>query len=128
MKRQFYFLALLALAGVFAVAQNMPRQQQEPRQNPSMPQTQQQPPTADQDKTSTASAADVQSEIQAAIQKEPTLSTASINVHVTGKNVELSGTVPNRDAKNTAEQIAKVHSGGLGVKNHLKVGEGNPYP
>jgi osmotically-inducible protein OsmY len=43
-------------------------------------------------------------------------------VQVTDKNVELSGTVPNRDAKDKAEQIAKAHAGGLGVKNHLKVG------
>lgn len=45
-----------------------------------------------------------------------------INVQVTGKNVELSGTVPSKDAKDKAEQIARSHAGGLGVKNHLKVG------
>jgi osmotically-inducible protein OsmY len=42
-------------------------------------------------------------------------------VQVSGKNVELSGTVPSKDAKDKAEQIAKAHAGGLAVKSHLKV-------
>jgi osmotically-inducible protein OsmY len=118
MKRHSYILALLALAGVFAMAQNMPRQK-DPQQG--TPSTQQQP-TSDQDKASTANTADVQKDIQSALQQEPTLATANINVQVTGKNVELSGTVPSKDAKDKAEQIARSHAGGLGVKNHLKVG------
>ena len=123
MKRHFYILALLALAGVFAVAQDMPRQndpQQQPQQQ-RMPSTQQQP-TADQNRASAANTADVQNDIQSALQKEPTLATANINVQVTDKNVELSGTVPSKDAKDKAEQIAKSHAGGLGIKNKLKVG------
>ena len=114
--RAFSTLALLALAGVFAVAQYTPPQR--PPQS-DMPQTQQ-----DQSKTAT-STGDVQGEIQAALQKEPTLASSNINVQVTGQNVELSGTVPNRDAKDTAEQIAKAHAGSLGVKNKLKVGGGS---
>lgn len=125
MKRNSYILALLALAGVFAVAQNMP-----PQKNPQqrVPPTQQQPTSdqnrvpADQNTAPAANTADVQNDIQSALQKEPTLATANINVQVTGKNVELSGTVPSKDAKDKAEQIAKAHAGGLGVKNHLKVG------
>jgi osmotically-inducible protein OsmY len=111
MKRYFYSLAVLALAGVFAAAQDMPRQKDDPQQRtPSS--TQQQP---------MASAGDVQKDIQSALQQEPTLATANINVQVTAKNVELSGTVPSKDAKDKAEQIAKSHAGGLAVKNNLKV-------
>ena len=117
MTRQSYILALLALAGAFAVAQNMPQQENPQR----MPPTQQQP-ASDQKKMPAATTADLQNDIQTALQKEPTLATANINVQVTDKNVELSGTVPNRDAKDKAEQIAKAHAGGLAVKNHLKVG------
>jgi BON domain-containing protein len=65
---------------------------------------------------------DVQNTIQSAIQKDPTLSSANITVDVkNGKAVELTGTVPNKDAKATAERIAKENAGGLKVKNHLKV-------
>jgi BON domain-containing protein len=65
---------------------------------------------------------DVQNTIQSAIQKDPSLSSASITVDVkNGKSVELTGTVPSKDAKMTAERIAKENSGGLKVKNHLKV-------
>jgi hypothetical protein len=69
-----------------------------------------------------AATGDVQNTIQSAIQKDPTLASASITVEVkNGKSVELSGTVPNKDAKDAAERIAKENAGGLKVKNHLKV-------
>ena len=69
-----------------------------------------------------AATGDVQSNIQSAIQKDPTLASANITVDVKdGKKVELNGTVPNKDAKDAAERIAKENSGGLKVKNHLKV-------
>src|SRR5262249_49705493 len=69
-----------------------------------------------------AATGDVQSTIQSAIQKDPTLASANITVDVkNGKQVELNGTVPNKDAKEAAERIAKENSGGLKVKNHLKV-------
>lgn len=65
---------------------------------------------------------DVQGTIQSALQKDPTLSTASVNVVVNaGKSVELTGTVPNKDAKDSAERIAKENAGGLKIKNHLKI-------
>jgi osmotically-inducible protein OsmY len=118
MKRHFYILAVLALAGLFAAAQDMPRQKDDPQQK--TPSTQQQP-ASDQDKAAMANTGDVQKDIQSALQQEPTLATANINVQVSGKNVELSGTVPSKDAKDKAEQIAKSHAGGLAVKSHLKV-------
>ena len=112
MKNHFYKLALIvALTSGFALAQTM----QNP---PAVPQTQQ-PSTADQSKPTATSTANVQSDIQSALQKDPSL--ASISVLVSDTGVELSGTVPTKDAKDAAEQIAKSHSGGLEVKNNIKV-------
>ena len=119
MKRHFLIAGLLALASSFALAQNTP-QQNDPQQS-TMPQTQQQPSTADQDRSATASTGDAQSDIQAALQKDPTLASSNINVQVSGTTVELSGTAPSEQAKEDAEQITKAHSGGMTVKNHLKV-------
>ena len=125
MKRHFLIAGLLALAASFAIAQNMPRQQDS--QQSTAPQTQQ-PSTADQDKSATASTGDAQSDIQAALQKDPTLAGSNINVQVSGKTVQLSGTVSSKEAKADAEQIAKAHASGMTVKNHLKVVGGNPAP
>ncbi len=86
--------------------------QQTPDQN-KMPQS---------DAAPAAANGDVQNTIQSALQKDPTLSTASVNVVVNaGKSVELTGTVPNKDAKDSAERIAKENAGGLKIKNHLKI-------
>ncbi|MBZ5504012.1 MAG: BON domain-containing protein [Acidobacteriia bacterium] len=68
-----------------------------------------------------AATGDVQSNIQSALQKDPTLATANVTVAVSGKTVMLTGTVPNKDAKDAAERIAKENSGGMKVKSHLKV-------
>ena len=91
---------------------------------PEKPDTQ----TPDQNKMPQSDAApaaangDVQSTIQSAIQKDPSLASANVTVDVkNGKAVELTGTVPSKDAKDAAERIAKENSGGLKVKNHLKV-------
>jgi hypothetical protein len=69
-----------------------------------------------------AATGDVSSTIQSAIQKDPSLASANVTVDVkNGKAVELNGTVPTKDAKDAAERIAKENSGGLKVRNHLKV-------
>jgi len=69
-----------------------------------------------------ASNSDVQANIQSAIQKDPTLASANVTVDVkNGKSVDLSGTVPSKDAKDSAERIALENAGGMKVKNHLKV-------
>ena len=97
-----------------------------------LPNTDQKKPdaqTPDQNKLPQSDAApaagatgDVQSTIQSAIQKDPSLASANVTVDVkNGKSVELTGTVPSKDAKEAAERIAKENSGGLKVKNHLKV-------
>lgn len=106
-----------------------PDQSKNPEQLPNTDQKKPDAQTPDQNKLPQSDAApaaaatgDVQSAIQAAIQKDPSLASANVTVDVkNGKSVELSGTVPSKDAKEAAERIAKENSGGLKVKNHLKV-------
>jgi osmotically-inducible protein OsmY len=119
--KHLYSLALLLMIGIFAMAQNTPGQRQQ-QDRPGMPPSQQ-PPTSDQSTAPMSNTGDVQKDIQTALQKEPTLANANIQVEVKGNNVELSGTVPTRDAKDNAEQIARAHSGGMEVKNNIKVSE-----
>lgn len=150
--RNFNKLALIVVLGSgFAIAQSTPTspstapstapsstsQPSTPDQQPStapaqqLPNTDQKKPdtqTPDQNKMPQSDAApaaatgDVQSTIQSAIQKDPSLASANVTVDVkAGKSVDLTGTVPSKDAKDAAERIAKENSGGLKVKNHLKV-------
>jgi len=103
-------MLVMALGSSFALAQNMPRQQD--------PQTQKAP----------AATTDVQGDIQSAIQKDPTLASSNVNVQVTSTNVVLTGTAQSQAAKDAAEQIAKSKSGGLPVKNNIKVSSGGENP
>lgn len=151
MRQHFYKLAMIVVLGSgFAIAQSTPQQQPaSPSTQPSS--TDQQPSTAPADQSKTpdstlpntdqnkdnqgaqkmpqsdaapaaAASGDVQGNIQSAIQKDPTLASSSITVDVkNGKEVDLSGTVPSKDAKDAAERIAKENAGGLKVKNHIKV-------
>jgi hypothetical protein len=114
------FMMILSLGSGFALAQSMPRQPYPQQPPPGMPDTQP-GPTGVQTSIPPADIAAVQKNIETAFQQDPTLASSSINVSVTQKDVELTGTVPNKDAKKTAEQIAKAHAGGLDIKNHLKV-------
>ncbi len=99
-----------------------------PEQLPNTDQKKPDAQTPDQNKMPQSDAApaaatgDVQNTIQSAIQKDPSLASANVTVDVkAGKSVDLTGTVPSKDAKDAAERIAKENSGGLKVKNHLKV-------
>ena len=74
-----------------------------------------------QSDTSAASAVDVQTKLQSAIQQDSSLSSANISVSVDDKNIILSGTASNDAQKGNAEQIAKANAGGRKVKNHIKV-------
>jgi len=117
MRKQFYKLALIVTLGSgFALAQGMPQQQ----------------PQQDKGAASAASASqggDVQGNIQTALQKDPSLAGSTISVQVSGKNVELSGTVPSKEAKDTAERIAKENAGEMKVRSSLKVsGRGGDTP
>ena len=116
MPKYVFHMALVAALGVgYACAQSMP-QQRDPSGAPQQPSTSQ--PSTTQ---APAATGDVQGDIQSALQKDPSLASANINVQVSGNNVELTGTAPSQDAKDKAEQIAKSHSGGMNVKNHIKV-------
>jgi hyperosmotically inducible periplasmic protein len=129
-QKYVYHVALAAaLSAGCAFAQTMP-QQRDPSGAPQQPSTAQQPSTSQAPSTSKAPAAtgDVQGDIQSALQKDPTLSSANVNVQVSGQNVELTGTVPSADAKDKAEQIAKAHSGGMNVKNRIKVSSSGAAP
>lgn len=130
LQRYVYHLALAgALSAGCAFAQSMP-QQRDPSGAPQQPSTSQ--PSSQQPSTSQAPAAaasgDVQGDIQSAIQKDPTLASSNVNVQVSGQSVELTGTVPSKDAKDKAEQIAKSHSGGMNVKNKIKVSASSTGP
>ncbi len=103
-----------------------------PEQLPNTDQKKSDTQSSDQNKMPQSDAApaaangDVQSTIQSAIQKDPSLASANVTVDVkNGKSVELNGTVPSKDAKDAAERIAKENSGGMKVKNHLKVASAN---
>lgn len=95
----------------------------------AMPSTDQKKDTQKLPQSDAAPAAangDVQGNIQSAIQKDPSLASANVTVEVkAGKSVALTGTVPSKDAKDSAERIAKENSGGLKVKNNLKVVSAN---
>jgi osmotically-inducible protein OsmY len=101
--------------------ETLPNTDQNKGQSDTKGQSDQKMPQSDAAPSATGTG-DVQNTIQSAIQKDPTLSTANVTVEVkNGKAVELSGTVPSKDAKDTAERIAKENAGGMKVKNHLKV-------
>jgi hypothetical protein len=119
-----YKLTLIAVLGSgLVLAQGMPRQQDPTRNPAAVPQSQM--PTTDQERLPATNTVDVQSDIQSALQKSPSLAGANISVRVTDQNVELSGIAPTKAAKKAAGQIAKDHSGGLTVTNHIKVNDIN---
>ena len=94
--------------------ETMPSTDQKPADSSKLPQSDAAP--------ASAASGDVQGNIQSAIQKDPSLASSNVTVNVTeGKSVDLTGTVPTKDAKDTAERIAKENAGTLKVKNHLKV-------
>ena len=96
--------------------QQKPSDTAKPSDNSKLPQSDAAPSAAP------AATGDVQGNIQSAIQKDPSLANANVTVNVNeGKSVDLTGTVPTKDAKDAAERIAKENAGSLKVKNHLKV-------
>lgn len=145
------FALFVALSCGFALAQSMPPQSQQPssttpsasQQTPDQTQPSAQPdqstmpktdqdqnaPKTDQDQnskmpqsdTAAAAGSDVQSQVQTALQQDPKLANANINVTVKGKDLELTGTVPSGKEKKEAAKIAKTNAGNLKVKNHIKV-------
>jgi osmotically-inducible protein OsmY len=78
--------------------------------------------SVDKDKAQAGNTGDVQDKIQKALQQDPSLANANINVSVSGNKIELNGTVASKDQKKTAKQIAETNGGGMKVVDHLKVG------
>jgi osmotically-inducible protein OsmY len=78
--------------------------------------------------------AQMQQQIQQALQQEPSLSNDSIQANVTSDKVELTGTVANGKDRKTAKRIAQSFAGNRQVVDHLTVqGKGssnssNPQP
>lgn len=118
MRTRLYSLALVVvLGGGFALAQSMP---QPSRQNQSgMQPTQAQ--TTDQ-----SAGLKTQADIQTALAKDAGSASSNVNVLVTSTAVELTGTVSSESDKNKVEQVATAHSGGLPVRNNIKVAASSP--
>jgi hypothetical protein len=64
---------------------------------------------------------EVRSQIQNALQTDPELSSTNIHVSVNAENIELSGTVPHDQEKQTAKRIAQNHVGDERVKDYMVV-------
>ena len=97
------------------------QQQAATGQNPNLPQSGA-PPSAN------ATSADLQSRIQSALQKEPEVGNANINVNVTDTTIELTGTVPSKSAERAAKRVAQANANGRKVVNHLQIGAGTSAP
>jgi len=83
------------------------------------------PPTSTATTTGTvatsAEGTDLQPQIQRALQSEPTLSSSSVTVTVTGDTIELSGSVPTGKEKQTAKRIAQSFAGNRKVVDRITV-------
>jgi BON domain-containing protein len=63
----------------------------------------------------------LKSQIENALRNEPTLSNANVAVAVTDSNIDLSGSVPTANDKQTAERIAQSYSGNRQLSDHLNI-------
>jgi osmotically-inducible protein OsmY len=70
---------------------------------------------------STADASNLKSQIEGALQKEPTLSNDKIIVNVTDTTVELTGTAVTGKDKQTAKRIAQSYAGNRRLVDHITV-------
>lgn len=71
--------------------------------------------------TSTPSSADIQRNIQKALRDTPGLSAADVVVNVTDNSVELSGTVPTENDKETIQRVAQQNASTRKVIDHVVV-------
>jgi hypothetical protein len=83
---------------------------------------------APQEGNTALSSSDLQSQIQNALTKEPTLSANSLQVNVTDENIELSGNVENAREKQTALRIVQSYAANKKVVNHITVGARSDGP
>jgi osmotically-inducible protein OsmY len=100
-----------------------------PTQTPAAPGAASAPETpASQERTPAVSDADLQTQIQNALTKEPTLSADALQVNVTDQNIELSGKVESAREKQTALRIVQSYAANKKVVNHINVGTQSASP
>ena len=75
-----------------------------------------------QSAAATPSESDLQSQIQQALNKEPTLAGEPVNVTVSGPSIDLSGRVGNAKQKLTATRIVESFAENRKVVNNLTIG------
>jgi len=131
MSRKFFTLfAGLVLVTCLSAAQEQPAQNQPVQNQPApaqtMPQAQQPPepqaPAAPGQKG--MSSQQLQTAFERTFQKYPDLS--NVKVSVADDKIELSGTVPNQDAKDKLHRMAEQNADGRKVvDDKLKVGGGD---
>jgi hypothetical protein len=68
---------------------------------------------------------DLQTQIQNALTKEPTLSGDTVNVTVSAEAIDISGSVATAREKLTATRIVQSYAGNRKVMSHLAVGGHN---
>jgi BON domain len=70
----------------------------------------------------TLSDSDLQSQIQQALNKEPTLAGDTVNARVSDRSIDISGNVGNAKQKLTATRIAESYAENRKVEDHLTIG------
>ena len=68
---------------------------------------------------------ELQSQIQNALSKEPTLAGDTVNARVSSDSIELTGTVGTAKEKLTATRIVESYAGNKKVVSHLTIGNRN---
>lgn len=82
-------------------------------------------PETPQPASAPPSDSELQSQIQNALSKEPTLSGDTVNVRVTAESINITGTVTSAREKLTATRIVESYAGNRKVISHLTVGDKN---
>ncbi|HET6841298.1 MAG TPA: BON domain-containing protein [Candidatus Angelobacter sp.] len=83
-------------------------------QNPAQPET-------ELPATPAMNNADLQMQIQTALQKEPTLASDNVNVAIADDTITLTGNVASSKEKQTATRIAQSYAGNKKVVSHLTI-------
>ena len=82
-------------------------------------------PETPQPASEPSSDSELQSQIQNALSKEPTLSGDTVNVRVTAESINITGSVATAREKLTATRIVDSYAGNRKVISHLTVGDKN---
>lgn len=82
-------------------------------------------PETPQPASEPSSDSELQSQIQNALSKEPTLSGDTVNVRVTAESINITGSVATAREKLTATRIVDSYAGNRKVISHLTLGDKN---